>query len=83
MPDISSSDAGREMRPDELRPGDVLLCRGRGEIADLLCALDDSAYSHSALWDGENAVCATPKGVRARELARLQERHQHLDLAPR
>jgi len=57
----------------------VLLCRGRGEISDLVCALDESAYSHSALWDGERVVVATPKGVRARTLERVCERHQYID----
>ena len=72
-------DGGRQIRAVDLRPGDVLLCRGRGEISDLVCALDESTYSHSAIWDGERVVVATPKGVRARPLERLCERHQFVD----
>lgn len=79
MPEAVVSDRGRRIGPADLRPGDVLLCRGRGEIAELLCALDDCAYSHSALWDGERVVCATPKGVRARPLERVYERHHAVD----
>jgi hypothetical protein len=72
------TEAGR-LAPGDLRPGDVLLCRGHGELSDLVCALDQSEDSHSALWDGERAVCATPKGVRARELGRVLERHERVD----
>lgn len=78
MPERPSGGLGLSRR--DLRPGDVLLCRGRGEISDLVCALGGSSYSHSALWDGERVVCATPKGVRARALERVEERHAALDV---
>ena len=69
----------RSIGSGDLRPGDVLLSRSAGEISDLVCALDESGYSHSALWDGERVVSATPKGVRARELGRVQERRSYID----
>ena len=50
------TDLGGQIRAADLRPGDVLLCRGRGEISDLVCALDESTYSHSALWDGDRVA---------------------------
>ena len=69
---------GPEIRRLDLRPGDVLLSRSPGEISDLVCALGESGYSHSALWDGDRAIAATPKGVRARELARELDRRSHI-----
>ena len=68
-----------EIPGSDLRPGDVLLSRSPGEISDLVCALGESEYSHSALWDGDRAVAATPKGVRARELGRELDRRSHID----
>ncbi|MBW2279592.1 MAG: hypothetical protein JRG76_00735 [Deltaproteobacteria bacterium] len=68
------------IQSSDLRPGDVLLSRSPGEISDLVCALGESDYSHSALWDGDRVVAATPKGVRARELDRELDRRSHIDV---
>jgi hypothetical protein len=68
------------VRREDLRAGDVLLSRSPGPIADLLCALDQSPYSHAGLWSGERALAATPKGVRARHIDRELERRSFIDV---
>ncbi len=47
----------------DLRPGDVLLCRGKGLISDLVVLFDGGTYSHAAIFDGEKVVQATLHGV--------------------
>jgi len=55
--------------PEQLRPGDVLLSRGTGDLAKMICAVDGGLYSHAALWTGERVVHATLAGVLASPLA--------------
>jgi hypothetical protein len=47
----------------DLRPGDVLLSCGFDAISRLISKMDGGAYSHTAVWDGENVVEAITQGV--------------------
>lgn len=52
----------------DLKPGDVLLCRGEGFISDMIVLLSGGTYSHAALYAGKIndqncAIEATLRGV--------------------
>jgi len=56
--------------PQTVRPGDVLLHMGDGEISKLIAWACDSSYSHSALvLDSENLIEAISSGVKISPLA--------------
>lgn len=55
----------------DLRPGDVLLMRGRGQISSLIAWCGDSIYSHAAVMvDGGDFVEGVGGGARRLPLAR-------------
>jgi hypothetical protein len=61
MPDLI-----RDPRPlsrDELRPGDVLMSRGRGWQGRIVSWLERASYSHGAYWDGSQVIEATAQGI--------------------
>jgi hypothetical protein len=43
----------------ELRPGDVLLSMGRGDVSTAIQLLDGGEASHAAIWSGEAVIEAT------------------------
>ncbi|SCY90353.1 C40 family peptidase [Alkaliphilus peptidifermentans] len=52
----------------DLFPGDILLCRGKGWISDLIVLFDGGTYSHTAVYVGERCgehliIQATSDGV--------------------
>ncbi len=61
------------LRFKDLRPGDVLLCRGAGLISDLVVLFDGGTYSHAAFFDGEAVVQATLHGVVRDSIDTLKE----------
>jgi hypothetical protein len=62
-----------------LLPGDVLLSRGVGEVADLICAIDGGSYWHAGIWTGAELVHATFEGIVREDLAPSLEERQHVD----
>ncbi len=63
-----------------LRPGDILLSRGFGDISDMICASDGGRYSHAALWTGESVIHATLSGVKADGLLASHGPQQYVDV---
>ncbi len=53
----------RKLHFKDLKAGDVLLCRGKGIISELVELFDGGTYSHAAIFDGEKVVQATLHGV--------------------
>jgi hypothetical protein len=58
----------------------VLLSRGVGEVADLICAIDGGSYSHAGIWTGIQVVHATFEGIVGEELAPSLEARRHVDV---
>lgn len=54
----------RKITQDDLLPGDVLLSFGTGTLSDMIRILSGGLYSHAAVWDGENVIEATERGVK-------------------
>ncbi|KAB3530499.1 hypothetical protein [Alkaliphilus serpentinus] len=66
------------LKLNDLKPGDVLLCRGEGWVSDLIALLDGGPYSHTALYVGSNdgkhyVIQATGQGIRRDEITILQQ----------
>lgn len=57
---------GPLLQTHALRPADVLLSRGEGDISDAIVASDGGSYSHAALWSGSSIIEARLDGVRER-----------------
>ncbi|AOY78135.1 hypothetical protein [Clostridium formicaceticum] len=58
----------KNIKFDDLYPGDVLLCRGEGWLSDLILLFDGGTYSHAALYAGKEGdnhyvIQATQKGI--------------------
>ncbi len=51
------------IQPTDLRPGDVLLSLGVGDLSEMICLIDGGRYSHAALWTGNRVVHATLGGI--------------------
>ena len=49
----------KTVAPSELKPADVLLCRGDSDISLGIVELDGGSYSHAALWSGECVIEST------------------------
>jgi hypothetical protein len=73
---MSSRRTIRSIALSDLKPGDILLSRGVGELADVICSVDGGTYSHAAVWDGERVVEATLGGIYANPI------EQGLDVCP-
>lgn len=41
----------------DLLPGDIILCRGKDMISDIISKMDGSPYSHATLYIGNNMIC--------------------------
>ncbi|WP_411682147.1 hypothetical protein [Clostridium thailandense] len=62
----------------DLKPCDVLLCRGEGFISDMIVLFDGGTYSHSALYageiDGKHCIIqATARGVVCDPIEKITE----------
>lgn len=58
----------KPITPDDLRPGDVLLCSEDNELSRLIMEVDQGGYSHTILYVGVDkgehmVVHATTKGI--------------------
>ncbi|MGK7871933.1 MAG: hypothetical protein AB4426_01020 [Xenococcaceae cyanobacterium] len=56
------------VKPNELKPGDVLLSYGESWLGDLIRSFEEGDYSHAAFFDGKQIVEAGLGGVVASEL---------------
>ena len=57
----------------DLKKGDVLLCKGKGWLSDLIELFDGGTYSHAAIFDGKQVVQATLHGVVRESINSLKE----------
>lgn len=64
----------------DLRPGDVLMSKGRGELSALIAELEGGLYSHASYWDGGRLVHATTGGVVTGSLADLLAEQEYVDV---
>lgn len=46
-----------KIKPSELEPGDVILCRGKDMISDIISKMDGSPYSHATQYIGDYKIC--------------------------
>ncbi len=63
----------RKLYFKDLKKGDVLLCRGKGLLSDLIVLFDGGKYSHAAFFDGEQVVQATLHGIVRESIDSLKE----------
>jgi hypothetical protein len=72
------SDVPKPLQVDELKPGDVLLHMGTGELSKLIAWVGDSAYSHAALViDNGQLIEAAASGVRHAGLVERTDMRAH------
>lgn len=68
-----------KIKIDQLKPCDILLCRGTGWLSNTICFLDGGSYSHAAFFDGKELVQATLHGI-VREPVEVLKNESHIDV---
>lgn len=69
------------IKPNELIPGDVILCKGKDLVSDMISWLDGGEYSHATLYIGDNTICeADFDGVLNVGLSKIRNEEKYGDV---
>jgi predicted protein tyrosine phosphatase len=70
----------KNMKMDELKPGDVLLSYGNGKISDLVKQVGGGDYSHAAFFDGKRIIEAGSDGVISSTIEEDIKQQKYIDV---
>lgn len=65
--------------PSDLKPADVLLCRGDSDISLGIVELDGGSYSHAALWSGQSVIESTLPCVKRSSIEECASHSLYID----